>query len=181
MHWLCIGGGPTACEWASQPYPHTVDMIITSNRGLSWCRLPDVYWVTDPNAVARYHHLYAEYDGEIICNIELPGKQATTWNYYEKGVTYHGRSSGICIIRVAIARGATRISLVGYDGHKRTDPLFDAADRPYTTYGPQADQRNEAMAMALWDMAVNYPEIAFDFYGDTILELPTTENWTHNV
>lgn len=180
MHWLCIGGGPSACDWASQPYSPDVDVVATSNRGLTWCAKPDVYWVTDPNAIARYHHLYTSYEGEIICNVPL-WRETTHWDYYSKGPLYHGRSSGICIMRVALARGATQISLVGYDGHKPGDALRDAADRPYATYGSQAGERNEAMSKSLWDMATNYPEVKFVFFGRTLLDLPTLENWTHHV
>jgi hypothetical protein len=168
MHWLVIGGGPEAyTRWQES----TADKIITSNRGLQWCPHPDAYWVTDPNAVERYRAQWGAYDGEIISNsASVPN--ATPWEYMSKGLAYHGRSSGILACRVALERGASKLTLVGFQGHNWNDERRDINDKPAGTYGGQADKRNEAMARAFENMADGYPDVVFEFVGETRIQLP---------
>lgn len=177
MKYLIIGGGPDAKNW--RDYGIQPDKIITSNRGLSWC-MPDVYWISDPLAIERYRHLWQPYQGEIICNADL-GRPTTRWPYLNGGPVYHGRSSGICACRVALARGATEIHLVGFNGHNPGDTVKDVNDKPWIAYGAQAKLRNEAMSVSFRDMCIAYTGVQFLHYGPSVISLPTDlPNWSSN-
>lgn len=176
--YLIIGGGPDAQNWRGYNTPH--DKIITSNRGLAWCDNPDAYWITDPLAIERYHHLWSNYIGEIITNADL-GRPTTRWPYLNGGPVYHGRSSGICACRVALARGATHLHLVGFNGHNPGDTVKDVNDKPWFAYGAQAKLRNEAMAASFRDMAVGNPQVNFVLYGPSVISLPADlPNWSNH-
>lgn len=166
MIWIVIGGGPEAQHWRKHKINY--DRIITSNRGLTWCR-PDVYWITDPLAIERYRKMWSLFDGEIISNADL-GRPTLRWPYMNAGPLYHGRSSGILCCRVALARGAREIHMVGFQGHRPEDTVKDTQDRPWLPYGEQAGLRNIAMTNAINDMAEHYPHVTFKLYGPTLLE-----------
>ncbi len=174
-HWLCIGGGPSAREMEELP---TGCWKIGSNRCLEWV-VPDVYWISDPMAIDRYAHLWKGYKGEIICNADL-GQPTTRFPYLNAGPLFHGSSSGICICRVALERGAMRLTLIGFDGHKPEDTLNDAKDQPWIQYGANAERRNKAMAASFRDMGEKHPDVEFVHWGATLIELPTDlPNWGH--
>lgn len=168
MHWLVIGGGPSGrARW----FEFHTDRIITSNRGLRWCANPDAYWITDPLAVERYRKDWEAYTGEIISNsASIP--HATRWAYMERGEVYHGRSSGILACRVALERGATVLTLVGFNGHRWEDFNRTIDDKPGGRYGQQAEARNAAMAVSFADMVAGYPAAMFNFVGETLIALP---------
>lgn len=172
-HWLVLGGGPHARE----QYPRIkADKVIGSNRCLEYA-VPDVYWITDPMAIERYRKLWAAYKGEIICNADL-GRPTTRWPYLNAGVLYHGYSSGICAIRVALERGATKVTLCGFQGHKPDDMVRDTNDQPWVPYGDHAERRNKAMAASFEAMGKQYPKVTFEFWGPSVLQVPSLPNWS---
>ena len=175
--YLVIGGGEDAANWES--YDINPDVIITSNRGLSWCPGANIYWVSDPLAIERYAHLWQPFEGEIICNADI-GRPTTRWPYLNGGPLYHGRSSGVCACRVALERGATEIHLVGFNGHKATDTIKDVNDKPWIAYGEQARLRNEAMQASFLDMAEKNPTVSFVQHGPSVIVTPAgLPNWSH--
>ena len=173
-HWIVLGGG----KQARVQYPaFKADKVIGSNRSLEYA-VPDTYWITDPMAIERYRHLWTKYAGEIISNSDL-GRPTTRWPYLNAGPLYHGHSSGILCCRVALERGARKLTIIGFQGHLPEDTVFDVKDKPLAPYGPHAERRNKAMAAAFEAMAAQYPKVTFDFIGPTVIKLPNLQNWSY--
>lgn len=175
-HWLVIGGGPSAREsFAKVKDPAT---IITTNAGGNIVR-PDVYWLSDPVAIAKYRDYWLGFLGEVICNDEAVknargDKPTTLFPYLDKGPLFHGRCSGVLCCRVAISRGAKRLSLIGFDGYNPEDWLTGIDGKPVQQRGEQALKVNEAQALAFADMAKSHPDVAVTVYGPTRIRMPKT-------
>lgn len=172
--WLVIGGGDMHGA-QSLARSGQFDKIIGCNRCLQWGIVPDAYWISDPNATERYRADWTKYQGEIISNNNL-GRPVTPWPYLHLGMLHHGRSSGIMCIRVALARGATTIHIVGFTGQKPTDRWRDQFDKPQFEYGDQAYKRNKAQSASLADIDLHHPAVSFVWHGNTLLTVP--ERWT---
>lgn len=173
-HWLILGGGPSArVNWQSIK----ADKIIGSNRCLEYVT-PDVYWISDPLAIERYRHLWQAYTGEIICNADL-GRPTTRFPYLNTGPTYGKSCSGLLCCRVALERGATKLTLVGFDGHKPDDMVHDTSDKPWMKYGEHAARRNRDMAVTFEAMGKEFPNATFLHVGPTLIVLPVAHNWSH--
>ncbi len=188
--YLIIGGGPSARENIKRV---KADVSIGSNRCLEFCN-PGIYFVSDPNAIQRYEHLWREYVGELLLGAGTPVAVRTRKNMQREGIkhTYFpyrtmpmewGRScSGLVCAAIALLRGATSLTFIGFDGHKPEDWWFDKNDAPLGQYLENAPRRNENMAAAFRHMGVNNPEVSFELVGETLIELPIDlENWRHCV
>lgn len=174
MHWLVLGTGETARTFIGRVTP---DVTITSNRGLELAPNADFYWVSDPAAIEIFRPLWEAYKGVVICNDDL-GRPTTKFPYRDYGVPFHGRTSGICAARFALAYGATQLSFVGHDGYGpeaiRRRPDGSAVYALGTT---RAEAINEAMQDALFNIAYAYPDLIATFYGKTRLQVPPL--WEH--
>lgn len=173
-HWLIIGGGPLAQEHAeraqvSAAHPATV---MGCNRAIEFARL-DLYWLSDPVAIARYRYHWRRFTGEIVSNADL-GQPATPFPYIDKGPIYHGRCSGVLCCRVAISRGARELTLVGFQGYKPTDPLEGVDGKPIGERGEQAFKVNAAQAAAFADIAAKHPDVRVTVHGPTEIKFPVT-------
>lgn len=182
-HWLIIGGGPSVRNGVFAPNGPVIfrpDMkIITANAG-GYIVLPDIYWISDPVAIARYRPFWETFAGEVICNDQSVNDargslQTTRFPYIDKGPIYHGRCSGVLCCRVAISRGARELTLVGFQGYKPTDPLEGVDGKPIGERGEQALKVNAAQAAAFADIAAKHPDVRVTVYGPTKIEFP--EAW----
>lgn len=167
--WLVIGGADEA--GAKRLANGWRGKVIGCNRCLRWGIVPDVYWLSDHLATARYRVDWEAYTGEIVGTAKID-KPVTPFPYLDRGEVFHGRSSGILCIRVALARGATTIDLVGFKGQTPDDVWRDVMDRPATKVGPQAIMRNKAQERALADIDAGHPDVAFTVHGETMLAIP---------
>lgn len=109
--WVLIGGGPTRI-WAREALGRDVRVGVC-NAGITVCANPDMVWHTDPQALVEYKGRveFAEAHGAAVMNDR-------NFPYLDKGVEFHGTSSGVLLLRAAITKGAKKITLYGYDGYK---------------------------------------------------------------
>jgi hypothetical protein len=168
-HWLIIGGGPLAQEHAKGVQ---ADKIVGCNRAIEFAKL-DLYWLSDPVAIARYRYHWRRFTGEIVSNADL-GQPATPFPYMDKGPVYHGRCSGVLCCRVAISRGATKLTLVGFQGYKASDKYEDVDGKPVAPRGDQAVKVNAAQAIAFADIAAKHPDLSVEVYGPTEISFPAS-------
>lgn len=170
--WLVIGGAPSAKEW----FPRIkAEKVITCNAGLQVCPNADVYWLSDPVAIHRYKPDWEKFKGEIVCNADI-GRERTEFPYLDKGVVFHGRCSGVLCCRVAIARGATELHLIGFEGYRPEDKWQGVDGKPVAERGEQALKVNEAQEVAFWDISKAHPEVKVKVYGYSMLGWPA--RWT---
>lgn len=173
-NWLVIGGAPGTDKPAKKMLAQGWhDKVIGCNQCLEWGILPDVYWISDPVAKLRYKAHWMKFKGEIIHNGELE-VPTTPFPYVDMPIEFHGRCSGVLCCRVAIARGATALRLVGFLGYDPGDQWCDHLGVPRTTRGAQALEINKAQEVAFADIAKHYPDLKVTVFGKTRLKLPTT-------
>lgn len=179
--WLVVGGGPHAeqhAQWARLSTGGPPDKIIGCNRAVEFIKPNDgsgteldLYWLSDPIAIARYRYHWRRFTGEIICNANLD-QPSTPFPYMNKGQIFHGRCSGVLCCRVAISRGATELTLVGFQGYKPTDTYEGVDGKPLGQRGEQALKVNEAQALAFADIAAKHPDLRVTVYGPTEIKFP---------
>lgn len=160
-HWLVIGGGPDAGTDARKV---SADKTIGCNGSLRLGVPHDLYWLSDPVALTRFAEDLRGFTGEVV------GPKGTPFDYIEKGIEFHGRCSGVVCCRVAIARGATRLTLVGFQGYKPTDSIIDKRGKPVALRGDYAATMNEAMRIAFADIGAL--PVAVDVVGASCLTFP---------
>ena len=158
-HWLAVGGGPSARTrlreaWCGQ-------RIITSNAGLRIVANPDAYWVSDPEAIKTYSDEYRAAKRHGVCVFsrkELADVSASIFDYPKGDEAFHGRSSGILSLRVALALGARHVSLVGFDGYAE----------------PSKQGMNDAMRLAFARILTDFPSVTFSWFGASAI-CPTND------
>ena len=173
--WVIVGGGRSAREHLQRLSRSTMSKaaFITCNSGLGLVGNPHCYYVTDPNALREFKEDYEnafKNDVEIISRKRLEGIETTLCKYDPTDVTYHGRSSGVMMIREAMNRGAKRIHMLGFDGFAPHEMEYEKFGRPYNRHG-----MNEAMNDALKRIKAENPNVRFMWHGESRLN---QDGWT---
>lgn len=168
-HWLILGTG----KHAREHFPKVdADFTITANGGLDICPDADFYWISDPAAVEIFRSLWEPYKGQIISNEKL-GRETIPFPYLDKGVLFHGRTSGTLMAHVAICMGATRLTFVGHEGYPETAPVRRRDGTVRRLLGPEgAKALNLAMSNALQALADAYPPMEVTIYSPDHLKVP---------
>jgi len=164
--WLALGGGPSARQHLKNVLLYE-PRVITSNAGLKLIGNPDAYLCTDPNALITYRQGYehaSKHGVEVI-------HRGHGIDYSPHDLVYHGRSSGVLSVRAAIARGATQVHIVGYDG-------WSPSEMSYTVHGSTYSRKgmNEAIAAALDNVMWDHPEVSFIWHGASLIHRFMTEH-----
>lgn len=144
-----LGGGPSG----KRPMLHKAQWVATCNEGIHRIANPDYYWLTDPHAQTQYT-LHAQQRAELfgaqICD-------NSTHPYSGKPETYHGRSSGVLVLRAVLEDfKPKRVTLWGFDGYNEdlVDELPDGT-RLWRT------GMNSAMASALRRIFDEHKDVEF--------------------
>lgn len=182
--WLILGSGPTAADDYARVRPTLPDgsIIATCNAGIRIEPDPDIYWLTDSQAVKLYEtDLLASHRRGIYivtsvtackhCPIlkplasEVLDYSTAKVRVWTPGRLCNCRTSGGLLAQLAVIRGADEVHLIGMSGYattigKRTLDYFDGrAGKPghedvMRYYGPM-----------MQSMFSQCPGVRFVFHG----------------